>query len=69
MKTNQLRRRSINLDDITHQRCRMLAENSTLSISAWLRLMVKQIYEKQQAVHVPSLTVEHSGSPIDSGNR
>ncbi len=49
MKTNRLRRRSINLDDVTHQRCRMLADAMTLSISGWLRLTVNELYEKQMA--------------------
>ena len=74
MKTNRLRRRSINLDDVTHQRCRMLADSMTLSISSWLRLTVKEIWEKQmivqnqQAAHLPTSIREDSGSPTKSGN-
>ncbi len=71
MKINRLRRRTINLDDITHQRCRMLADAMTLSISGWLRLMVREIYEKQMAMQTqarpPSAARDQIGSQTELG--
>jgi hypothetical protein len=39
-------RRSINLDDVSHARCKALADDVTLSISGVLRLLIKKAYEE-----------------------
>jgi hypothetical protein len=68
MKTNRLRRRTINLDDETHRRCKLLASGMTLSISGWLRLMVRDIYERQVAIRGQKTWPSSSGAShgIDS---
>jgi len=44
--TQRYQRRSINLDDVSHARCKTLAENVTLSVSGVLRLLIKKAYEE-----------------------
>lgn len=44
--TQRYQRRSINLDDISHARCKALAQNVTLSVSGVLRLLIKRAYEE-----------------------
>jgi hypothetical protein len=44
--TNRYTRRSINLDDTSHDRCKLLAENMAISISGLLRIIIKQAYER-----------------------
>jgi hypothetical protein len=39
-------RRSINLDDVSHARCKALAHDVTLSVSGVLRLLIKKAYEE-----------------------
>jgi hypothetical protein len=43
--SNKYRRRSINLDDTSHARCRTLAADKALSISGMLRLIIKEAYD------------------------
>jgi hypothetical protein len=45
--TNRYTRRSINLDDTSHDRCKLLAENMAISISGLLRIIINQAYEQQ----------------------
>ena len=44
--TNRYTRRSINLDDNSHDRCKLLAEKMAISISGLLRIIIKQAYEQ-----------------------
>jgi hypothetical protein len=41
----RFKRHSINLDDISHNRCKLLAQDLSTSISGLLRLLVKNAYE------------------------
>ena len=41
----RFKRHSINLDDISHDRCKVLAQDLSTSISGLLRLLVKNAYE------------------------
>jgi hypothetical protein len=45
--TNRYTRRSINLDDNSHTRCKVLAEQMAISVSGLLRIIIKQAYERQ----------------------
>jgi antitoxin component of RelBE/YafQ-DinJ toxin-antitoxin module len=47
MKDNRFKRRSINLDDATHEKCKALADDLGLSVSGFLRIMIRQAYEQQ----------------------
>jgi hypothetical protein len=56
MTTTRFKRYSINFDDISHDRCKILAQELSTSISGLLRLLVKDafedhkhIYEKQES--------------------
>ena len=40
------RRRSINLDDRTHERGKLLAKNKAVSLSALLRLIINEAYKQ-----------------------
>jgi hypothetical protein len=46
----RFKRHSINLDDISHDRCKVLAQELSTSISRLLRLLVKDAYEDQQHI-------------------
>ena len=48
MTTGQFKRHSINLDDISHDRCKILAHELSTSISGLLRLLVKDAYEDHE---------------------
>jgi hypothetical protein len=50
MTPTRFKRHSINLDDISHDRCKVLAQELSTSISGLLRLLVKDAYEHQQHV-------------------
>ena len=40
-------RRSVNLDDVSHNRCKELAEDMAISLSGLLRIIIKEAYEEQ----------------------
>jgi hypothetical protein len=40
-------RRSVNLDDASHNRCKQLADDMATSISGLLRIIIKEAYEEQ----------------------
>jgi hypothetical protein len=44
---NRFTRRSINLDDASHNRCKELAEDMAISVSGLLRIIIKEAYEEQ----------------------
>ena len=45
--TNRYTRRSINLDDTSHNRCKELADSMAISVSGLLRIIIKDAYEHQ----------------------
>jgi hypothetical protein len=45
MTTARFKRYSINFDDISHDRCKVLAQELSTSISGLLRLLVKDAFE------------------------
>jgi hypothetical protein len=47
MTVTRFKRRSINLDDVSHARCKALADNLAVSLSAMLRILIHQAYERQ----------------------
>jgi hypothetical protein len=47
MGTNRYTRRSINLDDASHNRCKELADDLAISVSGLLRIIIKEAYEEQ----------------------
>jgi hypothetical protein len=55
MTTNRYTRRSINLDDVSHNRCKALADEMAISISGLLRILIKQAYEQHNARAVKPL--------------
>jgi hypothetical protein len=44
--TSRFTRRSISLDDASHDRCKELADNLAISVSGLLRIIIKQAYEQ-----------------------
>jgi hypothetical protein len=46
----RVKRHSINLDDISHDRCKVLAQDLSTSISGLLRLLVKNAYEDHRHI-------------------
>jgi antitoxin component of RelBE/YafQ-DinJ toxin-antitoxin module len=48
MTTNRYTRRSINLDDASHNRCKALADEMAISISGLLRILIKQAYKQHE---------------------
>ena len=49
---NHFTRRSINLDEDNFARCKRLAEDLAVSVSAVIRLLIKEAYEKQNRMTV-----------------
>ena len=47
---SRFKRHSINLDDISHDRCKVLAQDLSTSISGLLRLLVKNAYEESRRI-------------------
>ena len=45
-------RRSINIDEDNFARCKRLAEDLAVSVSAVVRLLIKEAYEKQNRMTV-----------------
>jgi hypothetical protein len=41
------RRRSINLDDGSHERCKILADDMSLSISGFLRVLINETFMRR----------------------
>jgi hypothetical protein len=50
MAVPRFKRHSINLDDISHDRCKILAQELSTSISGLLRLLVRNAYESQRHI-------------------
>jgi hypothetical protein len=50
MTVPRFKRRSINLDDISHDRCKVLAQELSTSISGLLRLLVRDAYETHRPI-------------------
>jgi hypothetical protein len=50
MTTARFKRHSISLDDTSLDRCKVLAEEMSTSVSGLLRLLVKNAYENQQHI-------------------
>ena len=50
MTTTRFRRYSINFDDISHDRCKVLAQELSTSISGLLRLLVKDAFEDHKHI-------------------
>jgi hypothetical protein len=46
MTLSRYKRYSINLDDSSHQRCKLLAEKMAISISGLLRIIINKAYEQ-----------------------
>jgi hypothetical protein len=46
----RFKRYSINLDDVSHDRCKVLAQDLSTSISGLLRLLVKDAFERQAQI-------------------
>jgi hypothetical protein len=46
----RFKRHSINLDDVSHNRCKILAQALSTSISGLLRLLVKDAFERQPQI-------------------
>ena len=65
MKNNKLRRRSITFDDVTHQRCRVLANDMALSTSAFLRVLIKETYDKFKNQEQGRASSSVTGTGID----
>ncbi len=61
MTENRFRRRSISLDDASHAQCKTLAESMALSVSAMLRVLIKQACDKQSAVISKKQEAGYSG--------
>jgi hypothetical protein len=53
MTPSRFKRHSINLDDISHDRCKVLAQELSTSVSGLLRLLVKDAYENNRHEHIP----------------
>jgi predicted DNA-binding ribbon-helix-helix protein len=49
MTNRRYKRRSINLDDVSYNRCKEIADSMKVSVSAVLRLLIKEIYEQHEA--------------------
>ena len=47
---NKFKRYSVNLDRSSHDRCKVLANDLTTSVSALLRILIKDAYEKRQGI-------------------
>ena len=45
--SNRFTRRSVNLDDASHNRCKELAADMAISVSGLLRIIIKEAYEEQ----------------------
>jgi hypothetical protein len=60
MTTARFKRHSINLDDISHDRCKVLAQELSTSVSGLLRLLVKDAYENNQ--HEEDVTEKQESS-------
>jgi hypothetical protein len=50
-------RRSINFDDATYKRAESLARTKALTLSAFLRVLVNETYERQQAGQIEGRTL------------
>jgi len=50
MTTTRFKRYSINFDDISHDRCKVLAQGLSTSISGLLRLLVKDAFEDHKHI-------------------
>ena len=59
MANSRYTRRSINLDDTSHERCRALADDMSLSISGFLRLLINETFNRR----IRDLAQNGHGSP------
>ena len=50
MTESRFKRVSINLDSTSRNKCKILADDQTTSISGVLRLLIKQAFEEHQRV-------------------
>jgi hypothetical protein len=50
MTTTTFKRRSINLDDNSHNRGKVLAKKKAVSLSAVLRIIINEAFEEQERI-------------------
>ena len=58
MTSTTYKRRSINLDDRTYKRGKLLAKSQTVSLSALLRLLINGAYEQFPGLHHSKMAVD-----------
>ena len=50
MTTTKFKRRSISLDDTSHDRCKILADDMATSVSGLLRLIIEDAFDEYQRI-------------------
>jgi hypothetical protein len=50
MKNNVFKRRSINLDKSSYQRGKLLAQKKAVSLSALLRIIINEAFDRHQTI-------------------
>ena len=62
MASTTYKRRSINLDDRTYKRGKLLAKSQTVSLSALLRMLINGAYGQFPGMHVVCTPFDRTGS-------
>ncbi len=53
MAETRYRRRSINLDDETYAQCKLLADELLVSVSCFLRIVIRDAYQQHMIAEYP----------------